>query len=316
MTKAALKAVFIGCCLMACPSRAISQAWTPMQGYGAVTMGVQYTRVSQHLFSLDLSGFYDPASTYSGGPGNRAYLGDIVGETALLSADYGVLRNLAVSAQVAYVTSRYKGLDPESPLDDGHFHGRFQDISVGVRYRVSVFDFAVTPLVSYHAPLTDYPTMGHSAIGLGFHQTDLGVAVGRTLGPVLPSVAVEAAYSHSFVHPVSGYDLDRNSIEADAAWFASKNVTLGGRFSFYEVVGGLDWYWDTSTMEGFMNHDVTAHAIARHAGVDIDYRLGPAFSVSADYEWTLSGSNSHAIQGLTLAVSRSFSTHKRGASGS
>jgi hypothetical protein len=295
-------------CLLAWPAQLHAQAWTPMAGHGAVSVGAQYSRVFKHLFSTNLNGYVDPPTGYVGGPKNAIYLGDIVGATTMVSADYGLVQRLAVSAEAAYVSSRYRGLDPESSIDNGKFHGSLQDLLLGARYRLPVSAVALTPFATFRAPLGHYTTMGHSAPGLGLKELDLGLAAGRTLGPLLPRVALEAIYTRDIVEDKYGFSLDRNIVEADAAWFPTGSFTLGARFSYTQSVDGIDWATGIVTEEDFMNHDVAARALARHGGASAEYRLNPRSSLSVAYEWTISGSNTHAVQGVTLAITRGFST--------
>jgi hypothetical protein len=287
-----------------------AQAWTPGKGYGAVTLGAQYTRVMKHLFSVDVGGYVDPTG-YVGGPKNQAYFGDIVGETSMLSVDYGLLRRLAVSAEVAYVASRYHGLAPEAAIDDGKFHGKLQDLIVGARYRLPVPEVALTPFATYRTPLTHYSNIGHTAPGLGLDEFTLGLAAGRTLEPAFPQVALQAAYSHDFVSGLDGFSLDRNIYSMDAAYFATRRLTLSGQFSYAESVDGLDWWWMPPTMEDLMDHDVASKVLVRHGNVGASLRLTSLLSLSADYLWTISGANTHDLQGVTFSVSRSISTHAR-----
>lgn len=277
------------------PAAVHAQAWTPMKGHGVVTLGAQYTRIMKHLFSVDMSGYVDPATGYMGGPKGQMYFGDIFGETAMLSADYAPINRFAVSAQVAYVRSSYHGLAPEADIDNGKMHGALQDLIVGARYRLAVDALAVTPFVTYRTPLSHYSNIGHSALGLGLDETTLGLAAGRTLEPLLPQVAVQASYGHDFVAGLHGFDLDRNIYSADAAYFVTRSLTLSGGFSYSEAVDGFDWYWMEATMEAFMDHDVASKALSRHADAGVNYRLGTLSSVGLDYSWTISGSNTHAV---------------------
>jgi len=284
-----------------------AQAWTPMAGHGAVTFGGQYSRIQKHLFSVDLTGYVDPSS-YVGGPDNQFYLGDVVGETGTVAADYGVWRGLAVSAQAAYVASRYKGLTPESELDNGKFHSGLQDLILGARYRLPVAVMALTPFLTYRRPLSDYSTLGHSSLGSGLEETTLGIAAGRTLDPALPEFAVQASYAHDFVSGLHGFSLDRNLYSLNGAFFLTPKITLTGGFSYSEAVDGLDWYWMEATMEAFLDHDVASNSLVRLGSVGASWAGNRGFGFGADYQWTISGSNTHAAQSLTLSVSRNFST--------
>lgn len=297
----------VAACLLLPTPKVLAQAWTPMKGHGVVTLGGQYTSVAKHLFSVDVTGVVDPATGYVGGPGNQFNYGDIASRSALLSADYSPLSRLALSAQAVAVTSRYRGLSPEAGIDDGKFHGDLQDLTVGARYRLPVNQLALTPFATFKTPLRHYSNIGHAALGLGLDETTLGLAAGRSLEPLLPQVAIQTSYSHAFVAGIHDFSLDRNVYSADVAYFLTRAVTLSAGFNYSEVVDGFDWWWMEVTMESFMDHDVASKTLVRHGGAGANIRLGSMYSVGLDYMWTISGSNTHSLQGATLSISRNLS---------
>ncbi|MGH8121971.1 MAG: hypothetical protein ACREPT_04295, partial [Rudaea sp.] len=50
---------------------------------------------------------------------------------------------------------------PESPfLDDGSYHGAWQDWNLGVAYHANIGNYSITPSVTATIPTHDYPTYG------------------------------------------------------------------------------------------------------------------------------------------------------------
>lgn len=180
--------------LLGFPSLCASQ-WLPSPGEGSVAVNYQYTRVTDHLFSDSVEEWYDPASGYTGGPGNRMYLGDIYGQTTNLTASVGIWRRLALSGGVAYLVSKYKGKSPEASIDDGKYHGGLQDASFGLAYMIPWQGFAITPSVGISFPTTDYPTIGHVSVGNRLQTIPVGLSVGRSLSPLLPRAFLSTSFT-------------------------------------------------------------------------------------------------------------------------
>src|SRR6185369_15752861 len=87
-----------------------AQAWTPAQGEGDVTFQFQDTLVKYHQL-----------------PTVRLDRGHIRGETMLVDVTYGLTDQIAVSAALPYVASKYDGTRPHpTGLDNGGYHSTFQ----------------------------------------------------------------------------------------------------------------------------------------------------------------------------------------------
>jgi hypothetical protein len=64
------------------------------------------------------------------------------------------------------VLSRYYGPKPHQlPVDDGKYHGNFQDVRLNLRYDLRAHPFAITPFVALGIPSNDYIYFAHSAAG-------------------------------------------------------------------------------------------------------------------------------------------------------
>jgi hypothetical protein len=164
------------------PTRLSAQAFVPLKGDGSVTLAYQYVNVHDHFL----------------GDGTRVQKGRVYSQSAILLTDYGLTDSLAVTLSVPYVQAKYLGLNAHDPttlkfpndaplLDDGTYHGSFQDLGFGVRYNVRVNPVAITPFISVNVPSHDYPFFAHSAIGRDLRQFMLGANVGGRLERLLPN---------------------------------------------------------------------------------------------------------------------------------
>jgi len=115
---------------------------------------------------------------------------------AILSGNYAVADRWTLYASLPYIQKRhqwhpddpYKG-DPHNPndpfwvdfkppdlrfIDDGNYHGGFQDLSFGVQYLALDGPLSISPFVGYGWPTTNYPIYGKAAIGLNLWNIPVG----------------------------------------------------------------------------------------------------------------------------------------------
>lgn len=287
------------------PARARAQAWVPAPGTGSASLDYQHTHVKNHLFSQDMAIF--------GGVGPALDMGKIDAETAQLGLDYGVMRNVGVTVNVAYVSARYRGNQPEASVDDGKFHGSFQDLSLGVRYMIPWQGFAITPNAGYSAPTTNYEHHGHVAVGKANTSFTAGVAIGRSLAPLVPNVWMQGGYTRNFTKDVQQWGLDVNSFSGTIGWYAMSQLSVSGYFTYLATEDGIDWYWDDFSAAGVAhNHDRAAKSVARRAGGTLSYQLDASKGFFLDVGGILSGANTHDGISYTAGTNWSFLGPKLG----
>lgn len=291
-----IPALVLGASAFSSPSPSHAQAWVPGPGKGSVTLGYQYTKITDHLFS------------HVDGKPDRADLGQIFGKTAGLSAGYGILPGLAANASIAYVSGKYSGvLPPHGALDDGRYHGDLQDILFGVRYMIQWEGFAITPNVGFRVPSKSYITFGHVAVGRGLNEIATGIALGRSFSPLLPGAYASVSYERAFVENHDVHSLDRNLLGMAAGYFINRSLSLGGSLHYVNTVDGIGWR-EITTQAQFHIHDVATKEKALRAGGFVNLNLWRELGLTVSYLHTLSGENSMASRSFTVSPSWSFST--------
>ncbi len=119
----------------------------------------------------------------------------------LVSGDYALSERWTVFSALPYVQKRFRGNplgaapdgDPHNPndpwwvdfvpsdkrfIDDGEYHGGFQDLVVGTRYTaIDGPALTVSPYIAYGAPTDNYPYYGKAAIGANLWNIPVGVDV-------------------------------------------------------------------------------------------------------------------------------------------
>ncbi len=298
--RALISAIVVACAL-GVPAWCGAQ-WVPNPGEGAVSLGIQHTRVTKHLFSGDMT-------PYGGNARGELYMGDIFGESVNLGADYGIWRGLAVSASAVYLRNKYSGVAPEGPEDDGTYHGSLQDASFTAEYMFAWEGFAITPSVGAEVPIRDYSRLGHSALGGRLRALPLGISVGRSLDPLLPRAYLAGSFSYSTVEKLHGYNLDNREFGLSGGYILTKSISVGGSVSHFSNVGGIDWFEDDlSGAEMWADHDAAAKAKYVRGSGYVNFSLRHDIGVRISYIDTISGENTHNGRSITITPSWSFRT--------
>jgi len=295
-----------------------SQSQTP----GDASLRVEYQYVTSDKF-YDGVGEYDYWSTDS--------------HAIILSGDYAFTERLTVYAVLPYIQKRFVsevdwGGDPHNPndyfwvdfvppdkrfIDDGDYHGGFQDMSVGVRYLAVDGPLSVSPYIGFGFPTTDYPFYAKAAIGKNLWNVPVGVSL--SFIPYFSDWHFRGNLSYVFSEKPLGVNVDYWLAYASAGyWFRphfSMDVFLSGKWTRK----GFKMPWDFTddptystypdefdTVE-WWQHD----RLIGNRGLD----LGVAFDYFFNQQYKLSGSvftgvwaeqSSETEYAITMALTRYF----------
>jgi len=296
------------------PATALAQgAWLPGKGEAIVGFQYQYTKTDAHLFSSPIFFGVDFGS-------KSIDFGTTQSQVASLDAEIGVTDRFALTGTIAFIGSRYteggtQALGPfnaESALDDGTWHSSFQDGRIGARYRaLDDGAWALAPFISYGIPTTDYGTIGHSAVGRGLTELQLGVHWGRILSSSgKPFGYLQGTVSHAFMEDVRDISLSRTSALLGFGYFLD-SVTLNVWTLYQNMHGGIDWARDLDAHdehlgEALHDHDQAAAADFWRAGLGASVPVSLSFEVYATVSTTLWGINTHDATALVVGVTWNF----------
>jgi hypothetical protein len=286
-----------------------AQLWVPDKGAGAVSVDYQYTVDHTHLF----------------GNGDEFDPGFMPGHTLQLRVDYGLTDRLAMYVSVPFVSRKYEGDDPHDPtvfnlngahqtfLDDGNWHGGWQDPGVGLRLRWRTptpgHPWAVTPFARYEWPSHDYTYFAHSAIGSQQSRFALGAAAGRHFGPRFQNLFFQGTYAYTFVEEVLGISVDYSSLDLELGWHFTPRFSARALVLTRKTHGGLDGPQDfpSFTDERFLHHDQVSRTDYVDWGVAATWNVGRRYTLTANWITTAWGENTHKIHNsVGLGISRSF----------
>jgi hypothetical protein len=290
--------------LLGTPVAIEAQTWIPPRHEGTFYFAYMGLNVGDHLFSGDL--IIDDGMGGSINLGDSVDFGDISGRTAAVGVDYSLTDRLAVAGAVAYVASKYDGIEPESSIDDGSYRGALQDATARLRYMALRRQFSITPFAGILVPTTNYEIIGHSALGRNLKEFQVGSNFGWVRRPFFPDLYIQARYQFAFVESVADQNLDRTDVALEIGYFFTPRF-MARTFGFYRNThGGLDWLTDINDTGDFHIHDQAAALEDLRVGVGVSYTVTGSMDLYASFSDVVDGKNTHAASALNFGLSYRF----------
>ena len=256
-------------------------------------------------------------------------LGDIdIGTTDahvyILGLDYSLSDRWAVFASLPWIRKRHRGAFPHNPLldfqnftppdlrviDNGEYHGGWQDFFVGAQYLIEKGPMTYAPFVSYGVPVNDYPFYGHSAIGRNLWHVPVGIAVNYQ--PYFADWTVSGDVAYVFTEKTLGVDVSHWLVNLRASYFVTPAFSPRVFISVKRGSKGLTWPDDfglgvTDTVD-FYYHDRTIKHNWVNAGVGFDWRFSNRYLLSGSWFKMVDPDQVNIVdRAWTLGVTRYFS---------
>ena len=283
----ALLAIVFAAVLIGFAPRVSAQPYIPAAGTGTV---------SGAYHSIVTHGQHDTFGTQLAEPGEPRDGTD--SHIFLWYVEYGLSNRIAVHASLPLVQSRYQGCCPHevglngqpSNLDNGKYHGTFQDVYFGTRFKlIESAPFAMTPFVELIIPSHHYESLGQSAAGRDLRALVVGAALGGFADYVTPGLYFQTRLSHAFVQKAVDVRPSRTGIDSSVGYFVTPRFAIEFLETFQYTHDGIDWnippfflgFRDGRPMsrDYGLNHDRLARSNALTLGVGARL-LSPKRSVS------------------------------------
>ncbi len=277
-------------------------------GHGFVS--VEYQQLYSH-------GDYDgPAAKDSG---------NVHFNSLQFEAGYFVADRWEIHVALPYIESKYAGdyghpILPCPPncqpvkIDDGSYHGFWQDWDAGVRYHADLDGYEVTPSLDVYVPSNNYPFYGSAAIGQ--RTTRVGVGIDMSHQFELSNFFYEAHAQYVFNDHVLDINNNYCTFGINVGYFidpqlsikAITDVKLGNGYTDEELApyspgmpptGGLNPIWEL--------HDKFRLEEHGDVGGGLDYALGDKYVLSATVAHSVWGrSNARLTYDWGLKLTRNF----------
>ena len=239
--------------------------------------------------------------------------------TALLAIDHRFADKWSLHVSLPYVVKRAVGdpgvhnaqflVEPHDSafIDDGDYHGAWQDWQVGVTYHTDWNGLAIRPHAVLTWPSHDYVFFAGAAPGRYLRRLRVGADLSRRFGR--SNVHWSAGYSYEFVEEVLGRNLDKHHYRLSAHWDVSPSWSLNAfgnaRYSNglepAELAGKVPW------SELWYQHDRLLKQNYALAGVGATWRFRDRWALSASTAWPVRAEGMHRIrQAWDFQLSRSF----------
>lgn len=269
----------------------------PKPSRGSISLGFQAVHTQG---SLDSSG------------GDIAFLRNLTTDirSMTLSVDYRLDERWSLNASLPFISKRaVNDIGAHNParlaqprtdskfLDDGRYHGTWQDWQLGVTYHTTLGGFDFRPHAVLVYPSHDYTFFASAAPGLRLKRLRLGFDAARRLGR--SNFHYSAGYSYELVEKVLGNNLDKHHLRLSGRYDFSPqwsvNVFASGRRAqgldpavfFGEWARGSElWY----------QHDRLLRHNYGFAGVGATFRFEDTWSLSASTSQMVWGDSIHDVK--------------------
>jgi len=282
-------------------------AWVPGDGHGAISLAVGTLTTDKQIL-------YD---------GSEASAGKSTARILFLNLDYGITDKLAVSVAIPFIEKKYEGNRPHVPailddpalrdipfLDDGEYHGHWQDLSVKLRYNLRLDPVAITPFVSYSTPSSDYVFFAQSAIGTQQNALTAGIDFGQNLPPPFQNLYWQGGYGYTWLERERDVKVDYSTIKLEFGWYLSPRWSVKLLGHWQKTHDGLDFPKDfipNFRNDRWYHHDQTQRIDYLNLGVGADFRINDHWGLFATYGRTVDGENTYKIDpSIAIGVSRGF----------
>jgi len=255
---------------------------------GSVSLGYQFVKVD----GFALQG------------GTTAFVGKLESHSALLEVDWLLGERLELQVGLPYIKRQWVGGRMHNPtpcqpgqvsgcltvphpeaefIDDGLFHGNWQDWSLGLTYHVEAGSFQLEPLVRLYLPSHDYSHFGQAATGPNRLRLELGADLAKQLA--FSNFYYRVGYSYELWEKTLGIDASKNKARVELGYFLSprwavRALAFGqygkGRYDIPLPPVG------SRTDETWYQHDRFLRHNHAHAGAGAAFTFWEVYSVSLD----------------------------------
>lgn len=294
-----MRAVLVAATVVLVTAPCFSQAWVAPRGETNVSLGHHF---SDFLGHLDHTG----KKLVDVGPSQSQGIS--------LGVDYSVTDRLALSFSVPFTLTRNgKQGSPSlgrTGIDDGRYHGAWQDYHFEARYNVLTRPVMLTPFVTYVLPTHDYAAVGEAGVGRNLRELRVGFDAGRLLDPVLPNAYFHARIGHSFAEKFLGIRPNRSTANLEIGYFVTPRFTsrflAHGQYGHEGLTGDVVFGQLPPDGALFREHDRILKDSNFRVGLGASYAVSEKVDVSAALITIVSGRDTHYGNGVSLSVSRTF----------
>ena len=254
------------------------------KGHGWFSLGYQNTYVN---------GMFLPV------PGGEAPIGYVRVQSISFDVNYFFADRWSAQLGIPYIEARYRGpmphcitqappqckgvVVPTQPhpesrfLDDGAYHGAWQDWTIGTAYHGEYDDYLLTPKVTAYLPSHNYTFFANAAVGQDVPKLEFAIELAHQFE--LSDLYYRASAAHVFARKTLGQSIDYNKLDLELGYFLSDTWTIKA-FGVGKKGQGFTGTYDMTTEEWY-HHDQRAPHNYATVGAGFDYNLSDKYTVTA-----------------------------------
>lgn len=276
------------------PPAAISNAFTPSfnpaseetaQGHGSVSIGYQNTYID---------GMFLPV------PGGKAPIGTARIQSISFDLDYFFADRWSLHLGIPFIEAKYSGnaphcitqappqcrgaVVPSQPhpesafLDDGDYHGAWQDWSLGLAYHTNVGDYLLTPSITATIPSHHYTFFANAAVGQDLWKIEVALDLAHQFE--LSNLYYRVRLGRVFAEKTLGQSINHNKVDLELGYFLNEKWTAKV-FGVGKKGDGYKGDYPDQTSELWYHHDQRSPHNYANLGAGFDYRVNDKYTVSA-----------------------------------
>jgi hypothetical protein len=312
---------------------------SPRRGVMVALAGVSLalcSRVASAQAFLPPAGEGDVATTYQaaftrGQLNNEGTLGAPDGTEAhslTWDAEFGLSDRLAVNFSLPLIMAKFAGgPNPHligihgqpSNLDNGKYHGSFQDFHFGVRFNVvRSRTFALTPFVEVSTPTHHYESLGQAVVGRDLRALIVGAAAGGFVD-ALPGLYLQTEVSHAVVQQVLGIRASPSRVNSEVGYYVTPRFAVRFLENFQLTHDGIDFvgpYPPTFTIHSGgainrdyrLNHDRLLRSNFLNLGAGVSFAVNDSVDLFASTARMVWGENVQRHRDVTVGANWHFRT--------
>lgn len=279
------------------------QAWVSPKGEMSLSLSYQFTDFPGHLNEK----------------GIKESLAGTEAQGLTLQAEYSVNDRLAASVSIPYIAARTVDISPNphpESNDDQKYHSTWQDYQLGLRYNLTSTPLVLTPFVAWVVPSHDYANRGEAVVGRRMNEIHVGVNAGRLLDPLLENAYVDARFAYVFSEEELGISTDRTVGDLAVGYFLTPRFSARILASYQRTHGGLTGDYIHRPDSGIpdelrLHSDRLVRANFLRTGLAGSFSVTPRVDIYAAFMTVVNGSDTHYGQGISVGVTRTFSSFRR-----
>lgn len=227
---------------------------------------------------------------------------------ASFDVDYNIADDWSIHAGIPFLDNRYTGAAPHCPttappqcagipalnpphpesqfIDDGRYHGTWQDFNLGVAWHTHIADYFITPSATAVIPSHDYVFFDNAAVGQRLHQLLLSVTLAHQFE--FTDFYYKVGYGYAFSQHVLGIDTGYQRFDGEFGWFINEKFSmrafLSGRIGSGLSAAQVGPLTDGMSNAYWYHHDQISEHTYFGAGLGFDYDVGNRYTLSTSVQ--------------------------------